>query len=98
MLARNPTQLRQVQEQNMQLIKDTDASIGEVQTRYNKLLTSESDVDSKINDIKMETLKTKDVITYKFVADAFGLSMTTTVKSTTSKSRQGSTATYRFTT
>lgn len=79
-LARNPTQLRQLQEQNLQLIKDTDASIGEIQKTYGKLMTAVSSVDSEINNIKLEMIKTKDVTTFKFVADAFGLDMTTTVK------------------
>ena len=79
-LSRNPTQLRQVQEQNLQLMKETDASILETQKKYDMIMSSISGVDNKINEIKLDTTKTKDMITFKFIADAFGVDMTVAVK------------------
>ena len=79
-LSRNPAQLRQVQEQNLQLMKETDASITETQKKYDGIMSSISDTDNKINDIKLDTTKTKDMITFKFIADAFGVDMTVAVK------------------
>jgi hypothetical protein len=37
-------------------------------------------VDKKILEAKVDSNKTKDIITFQFVADAFGLDLTTTVK------------------
>jgi len=79
-VSRNPTQLRQIQEQNLQLIKDTDISMSDLQRKYDSTSLEISDIDNKINDINLNAVKSKDIITFKFVSDALGLSMTTTVK------------------
>lgn len=79
-LSRNPTQMRQIQDQNLQLMKETDASIAETQKKYDGIMSSISDTDNKINEIKLDTTKTKDMITFKFIADAFGVDMTVAVK------------------
>jgi hypothetical protein len=79
-LLRNPTQLRQIQEQNNQLIRQTDVEINNEKTRYSKILSDSIEFDKKISDAKLETIKSKDVITFKFVADALGLDLTSTVK------------------
>lgn len=79
-ISRNPTQLRQLQEQNLQLIKDTEASSLELRKKYDSISSEISNVDNKINDIRLNSTKSKDIITFKFVADALGLDMSTTVK------------------
>jgi len=79
-LLRNPTQLRQLQQQNTDLISQTEREITNEKTRYAGILTNSFEFDKKVSDAKLEMIKTKDVITFKFVADALGLDLTTTVK------------------
>lgn len=79
-LARNPTQFRQVQEQNLQLIRDTESSVSTEQKKLESLRGQRLDIDKRIADIRMENIKTKDVVTFQFVADSIGLSLNTTVK------------------
>ena len=79
-LARNPTQFRQVQEQNLQLIRDTESSVSTEQRKLESLRGQRLDIDKRIADIRMENIKTKDVVTFQFVADSIGLSLNTTVK------------------
>ena len=79
-LARNPTQFRQVQEQNLQLIRDTESSVSDEQKKLESLRGQRLDIDKRIADIRMENIKTKDVVTFQFVADSIGLSLNTTVK------------------
>lgn len=79
-LVRNPTQLRQVQEQNLQTMKDSDASIAETQKKYDSIIAAAAEIDAKINEIKLDTTKTKDMITFKFIADAVGVDMNVAVK------------------
>lgn len=79
-LLRNPTALRQLQEQNNQLIRSTDLEINNEKTRYNGFIKDVFEFDSKISNAKLDTIKAKDVITFKFVADAIGVDLTKTVK------------------
>ncbi len=79
-LSRNPTALRQVQEQNISLIKQTDADMGTETGRYNEFIKGTIEMDKKILDTKMSSSKTKDIITFKFVADELGWELNKTVK------------------
>lgn len=79
-LLRNPTQLRQLQEQNAQLIKQTEMEINNEKTRYSKLSSEAIEFDSKISSAKLDVIKSKDIITFKFVAEALGVQLTTAVK------------------
>lgn len=79
-LSRNPTALRQVQDQNVSLIKQTDDDIKESTLTYNKFVGESMEMDKKIFTIKSDTGKTKDIITFKFVSEAFGLELNSTVK------------------
>jgi hypothetical protein len=80
MLSRNPTALRQVQEQNITLINQTDKDISTEKETYNRFVKDTMDMDKKVLEAKIDTSKTKDIITFKFVADAFGLELNSTVK------------------
>lgn len=79
-LSRNPTALRQVQEQNVSLIQQTDKDISAEKEHYNVLVKETTDLDNKIFDTKTKSSKTKDIITFKFVADALGWELNSTVK------------------
>ena len=79
-IAYNPTQLRQIQEQNSKMIRDTESDIKAANDKYSSLLDQSSDIDRKIIESKLGSIKSKDVITFKFVAEAFGVSLNTMVK------------------
>ena len=79
-LSRNPTALRQFQEQNISLIKQTDVDLTTEKESYNRLIKEVMDIDKKIMESKIDSSKTKDVITFKFVAEALGWELNSTVK------------------
>ena len=79
-LSRNPTALRQVQEQNISLIKQTNEDLSTEKAHYNDLIKESMEADKRILEIRSELIKTKDVITFKFVAEALGWNLNTTVK------------------
>lgn len=79
-LLRNPTALRQIQMQNDDLIQNTDREITNEKTRYTSYLNDVFAFDKKISDAKLDTLKAKDIVTFKFVAEALGVDMTKAVK------------------
>lgn len=78
-LSRNPTQLRQIQDQNILLIRQTTNDMAEERSRYNEVYSELFNIDKKILDSKVSN-KTKDIVTFQFVADAIGWSLNTTVK------------------
>ena len=79
-ISRNPTQLRQIQEQNSQMIRSTEEDIKSASTKYSDLLDQSVGIDKKVLESKMDSVKSKDVITFKFVADAIGYDLNKTVK------------------
>lgn len=80
LLARNPIQFRQVQDQTMELIDQTDKNI---KTENEKSLTYSSvidTIDKKISELKLSTSANKDIQTFKFVADELNMNLNTVVK------------------
>ena len=62
------------------MIRDTESDIKAANDKYSSLLDQSSDIDRKIIESKLGSIKSKDVITFKFVAEAFGVSLNTMVK------------------
>ncbi len=79
-IARNPVQLRQLQQQNVDLISDTDNSIKTENSKIQEAIDGVAKIDSQINDMKMGTAGKKDVQTFKFVADALKLPLDTVAR------------------
>jgi len=79
-ISRNPVQLRQLQQQNVDLINDTDANIKSENSKIQDSIDGIAKLDSQINDMKMESAGKKDVQTFKFVADALKLPLDTVVR------------------
>ena len=80
LLARNPIQFRQVQEQTMELIDQTDKNIKDENEKSKQYFSDIDVVDKKISDIKLGSAETKDIQTFKFVADALGVNLNTVAK------------------
>ena len=80
LLARNPIQFRQVQDQTMELIEQTDKNIkteNDKSSAYSLIIDS---IDKKIADLKLNTASNKDIQTFKFVADELNMNLNTVVK------------------
>lgn len=80
LLARNPIQFRQVQDQTMELIDQTDKNIQIENTKSSEYSTTIDGIDKKIADLKLNTAANKDIQTFKFVADELNVSLNTVVK------------------
>jgi hypothetical protein len=80
LLARNPIQFRQVQDQTMELIDQTDKNIQIENTKSSGYSTAIDGIDKKIADLKLNTAANKDIQTFKFVADELNVSLNTVVK------------------
>jgi len=80
LLARNPIQFRQVQDQTMELINQTDQNIKNENDKTTKYSSIIDGIDKKIGDIKLNTASNKDIQTFKFVADELNINLNTVVK------------------
>ncbi len=79
-IARNPVQLRQLQQQNVDLITDTDNNIKLENQKIQNSIDGVGKIDNQINDLKLGTAGKKDVQTFKFVADALKLPLDTVAR------------------
>jgi len=77
---RNPILLRQVQEQTAAIIDQTESNIKDENTRILRTTDELSKIDNKINELKLGSADKKDIQTFKFVADALGLTLDTVAK------------------
>ncbi len=80
LLARNPIQFRQVQDQTMELIEQTDKNIQSENNKSASYSTTIDAIDKKVAEIKLNTAANKDIQTFKFVADELNVSLNTVVK------------------
>jgi len=74
-VSRNPLQLKQLEQQNVDLINDTDKNIKEENQKIQSSIDDISKYDGQINDMKLGNASRKDVQTFKFVADALHLTL-----------------------
>lgn len=79
-ISRNPVQLRQLQQQNVDLITDTDNSIKDENKKIQDAIDDSSKIDQQVNDLKLGTANKKDVQTFKFVADALHMPLDKVVR------------------
>ena len=79
-LARNPTQLKQIQSQTGEMIKSADGNIKIEQDRIQSTMDDIRKIDQEINDMKFSSASKKDIRTFQFVADQFGTTLDTVAK------------------
>ena len=79
-LSRNPLQLKQLQQQTVELITDTDKNIKEENTKIQTSIEDIRKIDEQINSLKLGSAEKKDVQTFKFVADALNLPLDTVAR------------------
>jgi len=74
-LSRNVLQLRQIQEQTTSLITQTDKDIREANNKIQTTIDDIRKIDDQVNQLKLGSAEKKDIQTFKFVADALGMSL-----------------------
>jgi len=80
LIARNPIQLRQVQQQTQELIEQSDKDLESENIKIQKATDELQQLDKQIASLKLESGSKKDVQTFKFVADEFGVNINKVVK------------------
>lgn len=79
-IVRNPLQLKQLQQQTIDLINDTDKNIKEENQKIQTSIEDVRKVDEQVNELKLGSASKKDVQTFKFVADALGVPLDTVAR------------------
>lgn len=74
-LTRNPLQLKQIQQQTIDLISNTDKDIKDENDKVQASIDNIEKIGNTVNQLKLGTAQKKDVQIFKFVADAFGVSL-----------------------
>ncbi len=74
-LARNPLQLKQLQQQTIDLVTSTDKDIKDENAKIQNSIDDIAKIDDKVNQMKLGTAEKKDVQTFRFVADALGMTL-----------------------
>lgn len=74
-LSRNPIQLKQLQEQTVELIKSADTDIKTENDRIQSTTDEISKIDQQVNEMKFASANKKDIRTFQFVADQFGTTL-----------------------
>jgi len=74
-LTRTPIQLKQIQDQTIEMIKSADADIKTEQEKMQVTTDSIQKIDQQVNEMKFVSANKKDIRTFQFVADQFGLTL-----------------------
>lgn len=74
-LSRNALQLKEIQGQTVDLIKDADANIKTEQDKIQQTTDEIQKIDQQVNDMKFASAGKKDIRTFQFVADQFGTTL-----------------------
>lgn len=74
-LSRNPVQLKQLNDQTVEMIKTADANIGTEQATIQKTTEEISKIDAQVNEMRFASANKKDIRTFQFVADQFGTTL-----------------------
>lgn len=78
--ANNLTSLRRLQEQTITLVNDTEKQIQKENDSIDQLLKESNEFDKQMNNLRTEAQHSKDIQTFKFIADAFNTDLNTIVK------------------
>lgn len=79
-LTRNPLQLKQIQEQTVDMVKSADDNIKSEQEKIQQTADEIQKVNQQVNDMKFSSAGKKDIRTFQFVADQFGTTLDNVAK------------------
>lgn len=77
---RRASDIKKVQDNIMELSRQTTEDDKKAQASLEKLLSKLQDFDNKILTLKTTSQKSKDMLAFQFIADAFGMNLNTVVK------------------
>jgi len=80
LIARNPIQLRQIQEQTSDFIDQSQHDSENENQKIQKSIDELQSFDKQISELKIQSGSKKDFQTFKFVADEFGVEINKVVK------------------
>lgn len=80
LIARNPIQMAELQQQTQELIEQSQKNLESENIRIQKSIDELQQSDKKITDLKLQGSGRKDILTFKFVAEAFNMELNTIVK------------------
>jgi hypothetical protein len=79
-LTRNPLQLKQLQDQTVEMIKSADDNIKTEQEKIQSTTDEIQKIDTQVNEMKFASAGKKDIRTFQFVAEQFGTTLDTVAK------------------
>jgi hypothetical protein len=79
-LTRNAIQLKQIQDQTIKMIDQANEDIKTENNKIEEARTKMQGIDEKVNEMKISGIEKKDIQTFKFLADALGVSLDTVAK------------------
>jgi hypothetical protein len=79
-LTRNPLQLKQLQDQTVEMIKSADENIKSEQAKIQSTTDEIQKIDTQVNEMKFASAGKKDIRTFQFVAEQFGTTLDTVAK------------------
>lgn len=79
-LSRNLIQLKQLQQQTVDLIAQTDKDMKDENDKIQTSIEDIRKIDDQVNQLKLGSAEKKDVQTFKFVADALGVPLDTVAR------------------
>lgn len=79
-IASNPIQLRQIQQQTQEFIEQNEKDIESENNKIQKTTENMQELDLQVSNIKLKSTSKKDIMTFKFVADEFNVSVNKVVK------------------
>jgi hypothetical protein len=79
-LTRNPIQLKEIQDQTVQLIQSSDSDIKSEQQKVQSTMDDMAKIDQQVNELKFSSANKKDIRTFQFIADQFGTTLDNVAK------------------
>jgi len=80
LIARNPIQLRQIQQQTADFIEQSQKDIESENQKIQKSIDELQSFDKQITDLRIKNGLKKDIQTFQFIADEFGVQLNKVVK------------------
>jgi len=79
-IARNPIQLQEIQSQTLELINKSESNIEEENKKIQSSLDGVSKINGEITELKLDSHKKSDIVTFKYVAQELDMEMDKVVK------------------
>lgn len=79
-ISRNPTQLKQIQAQTIELISSSDKSISDENNKLQQYSDNLQKIDMEVGELKLGLASKKDIIAFQYVANQMGTTLDVVAK------------------